>query len=225
MPAPQLIDRGPALTRSGLIHRLRQPDAPAPLPTVVMLHGRAGDEDAMWVFARTVPAAWLIVAPRGILPDEQGFGWVDYTPGAWPSLGDFDEAVAVVRRFLLTLPALYGADPDRLYLMGFSQGAALSYALAMGYPGLVQGIAGLVGFVPTECEPAIETAALRDLPIFMGVGREDPRIPYEQARRCAETLRAVGADLTLREYDAGHHLPAQGMRDLRAWWLARPAPP
>jgi phospholipase/carboxylesterase len=218
MAEPTLVAYGPEMARAGLLHRVLVPDAPGPHPTVVMLHGRAGSEEDMWVFRPSVPEGWLLVAPRGLHADDAGFAWHPPLPELWPSLGAFDEAVLALRRFLLALPEIYGADPERVYLMGFSQGAALSYALAMAYRQLVQGIAGLVGFVPTRTENAVETAALQDLPIFMAVGKRDRFIPFERAKRCAETLREAGADLTYRVYDVGHRLPADGVRDLRAWW-------
>lgn len=218
MIEPQLVENGPAWERAGLAHRVYQPATHGPHPTVVMLHGRGGNEDVMWVFARTVPANWLLIAPRALKPDEGGYSWHPRLPHVWPPLAEFDEAVECVARLIPGLPALYQADPQRIYLMGFSQGAALSYATAMRHPGLVQGIAGLVGFVPTDTESAVETQALRHLPIFMAVGREDDKIPYERAQNCAATLRAAGAALTYREYETGHRMPAQGLRDLTAWW-------
>lgn len=205
-----------------LSHRVLEPNAPGPHPTVVMLHGRSGDEDAMWIFARVIPKNWLIVAPRGIKADPGGgWAWHPRQRDEWPPLAMFADAVQAVVDFIRVLPGLYQADPEQIYLMGFSQGAATAYATAMLQPGLVRGIAGLVGFVPGECALAIESAALNDLPIFMAVGREDPYIPYARTQSCAQTLRAAGAELTYREYDTGHRLNAQGVRDLKAWWLAR----
>ena len=88
----------------------------------------------------------------------------------------------------------------------------------MGHPDLVRGIAGLVGFVPVQCDAAVETAVLKGLPIFMAVGVEDPYIPHARTRNCARTLRAAGANLAYHEYETGHRLNAQGVRDLRGWW-------
>jgi phospholipase/carboxylesterase len=210
----------PPADAAGLIHRRWLPAGPAgPRPAVVMLHGRSGDEDVMWIFARTLPKEWLVVAPRGIKPDPAGgYAWHPRARDVWPSLAMFAEAAAAVAAFIRALPDLYGADPERIYLMGFSQGAATAYAVAMSYPGLVAGVAGLVGFVPSECGAAAETAALKGLPIFMAVGTEDPYISQERSEGCAETLRAAGADLTYREYQTGHRLNADGMRDLKTWW-------
>ena len=64
-----LIADGPAFERAGLIHRVREPERSGLRRTVVMLHGRSGDENVMWVFARAVPADWLVLAPRGLKPD------------------------------------------------------------------------------------------------------------------------------------------------------------
>ena len=220
--SPLLINEGSALKETGLVHRVRQPDGPGPHPTTVLLHGRSGGEDAMWIFSQTLPPGWLILSPRGIKPDPSGgFAWHPRQRDEWPPLDTFSEAVQVISSFIRSLPAVYGADPDQIYLMGFSQGAAAAYATAMTHPGLVKGIAGLVGFVPVQCDAAVKIAALRDLPIFMAVGIDDPYIPHKRAQNCARTLRDAGADLAYREYKTGHKLNAQGVRDLSAWWKKR----
>jgi phospholipase/carboxylesterase len=221
-PPTKLVNSASIIQEVGLIHRVYQPTSEGPHPTVVMLHGRAGTEDVMWVFAHTVPENWLLVAPRGIrLDPDGGYDWRPRGKDEWPPLSAFDEAATAVTRFIRALPELYNADPEQIYLMGFSQGAATAYATAIRHPGLVQGIAGLVGFIPGECGKMEETAVLRDLPIFMAVGKQDPTIPYEQSLRCAQTLRKAGAALTYNEYDTGHKLNAQGVRDLKTWWKAR----
>ena len=189
-----------------------------------MLHGQGGDEDVMWVFAPTVPDGWLVVAPRGpVAAPDGGFAWHRRERDVWPSLADYDPAVSVLARFVDALPSLYGADPTRIYLMGFSQGAATSYATALQRPGVILGVAGLVGFVPTACDEVVTTLPLAGLPIFMAIGRRDPLIPLERAREVARLLAAAGAVVDAREYDVGHKLSPQGMRELTAWWRERAA--
>ncbi len=222
MQQPQLVIEGTAVAVSGLIHRVSQPAGSGPYKTVVMLHGRSGTEDVMWIFAKTLPPGWLVVAPRGIKPDpDGGYDWRPRGKDEWPVLTQFDEAVTAVAHFIHALPRLYNADPKQIYLMGFSQGAATAYATAIRHPGLVQGIAGLVGFMPTACDDSLTASSLLDLPIFMAVGKRDPLIPAERAAGCAQTLFMAGANLEYHEYDTGHKLNAAGMRDLQAWWAER----
>ena len=187
---PLLVDQGPDLESTGLIHRVLPANGPGPHPTIVMLHGRSGNEDAMWIFTQTLPANWLVVAPRGIKPDlAGGYAWQPRQRDEWPTLATFKDAVEAVSDFMRALPAAYNADPALIYLMGFSQGAATAYATAMTYPDLVKGIVGLVGFVPVQCDTVVETAVLKDLPIFMAVGTNDPFIPHARAKNCASTLQ------------------------------------
>lgn len=218
---PQLIDSGPEMEATGLIHRVQFPSGPGPYPTVVMLHGRYGNEDVMWIFKRTLPVSWLQIAPRATEPDHGGYSWIIQPDGTWPALPAFDPAVDKIVHFIEALPQLYNADPESIYLMGFSQGAAVAYATALRRPQLVQAIAGLVGFVPEDCNRSPGFSALRGMPIFMAVGREDQRVPFERAQMCRQTLQEAGADLTYHAYDTGHKVNSQGMKALTNWWMER----
>lgn len=220
--SPALIDNGSAYEATGLVHRVQQPAGAGPYPTVVMIHGRLGNEDVMWIFARTLPPDWLVLSVRAIEPEGDGYSW--HPPyGRFPTLTEFDKAVAAIKQFIEALPQQYNADPNQIHLMGFSQGAAASYALAINYPGLVQSVAGLVGFLPLVADEAIAAAPLRDLPVLMLVGERDDTIPLELARASGEQLRQAGAYLEYREYDTGHKLNGDGMRKLKSWWAERAA--
>ncbi len=216
---PLLVAEGSIYETVGLIHRVQKPAGPGPHRAVVMLHGRGGDENIMWVFASTTPKNWLLVAPRGLKPDpDGGYSWLPRRRDEWPSLALFDEAVAAVARLIRALPGAHNVDPDHIYLMGFSQGAATAYATALRHPGLVRGIAGLVGFMPVDSDAAVSAAPLKGLPVFMAVGEDDRTIPLERSQACAQALRRAGALLEYHAYDTGHKLSAEGMRDLRSWW-------
>ena len=201
------------------MHRVREGTGDGPYPTIVMLHGRSGNEEVMWIFERAVPKGWLLVAPRAIKEDPRGgYSWRIREEEDWPSLPAFDVPVGAIVDFVNTLPDLYNADLQNLYLMGFSQGAAASYAVAMHHPQMIQGIAGLVGFLPMDCDDLATAEPLAGMPIFMAVGKRDERIPYERSLACAHTLHLAGADLDYYEYDMRHRLNAEAMRDLKKWW-------
>lgn len=219
-PEPNLISDGMALARSGLIHRVWEPSSDGHHPTVVMVHGRSGTQDVMWVFARALPPEWLVVAPRAPFSDPQGgFSWHIGAESDWPTHVDLEAGVAALEGFCAALPGLYGSDPGRLYLMGFSQGAAVCWAMAMRKSAKVRGVAGLVGFVAQTSEVAPPT--LPDLPVLMAVGRHDATIPLSRAEADAYRLIQAGAHLDYRAYDTGHRLNRDGVRDLSAWWRAQ----
>ena len=220
---PPLVDNGIEFEKADLVHRVLRPaSGDGPHPTVVLLHGHLGNEDVMWIFKQALPKDWLLVAPRAIVPyGTDSFSWCAHEVGAWPSLGEFDEAVSRLTRFIQALPELYGADLDNLFLMGFSQGAGVSFATAVFHPDRFKGIASLVGFMPGQVEDAIDNALLAEIPVFMAVGTEDEFIPLDVARLAGKSARAMGADLSYSEYETGHKLNGAGMRDLKGWWTER----
>jgi phospholipase/carboxylesterase len=217
MKKPLLIESGPALETTGLIHRVKEPDKKVSRRTVVMIHGRLGNEDVMWVFARTLPPDWLVLSIRAPIQEKDGFSW-HLMDNDWPHLEAFDDAVTVVSRFIRTLPQQYNADPNQIYLMGFSQGAAVAFATAIKHQGIIKGIAGLVGFLPMMEDNSFEHLPLIDLPVFMAVGKQDPTIPVQLARNSGKTVIAAGANLEYHELDTGHKLNSDGMQKLAAWW-------
>lgn len=216
----QLIDHGVAFDALGLLHRVREGTGAGSHAAIVLIHGRSGDENSMWAFTTALPHDWLLIAPRAIRSDRDGgYTWTPRQPGEWPSIEQFDDAVEAIAKMIHALPQTYNVDPKRVYLMGFSQGAATAYAVAMKHREQVQSVAGLVGFMP-EGE-ASHRSPLRGLPVFMAVGKNDPMIPYERSQMCRQALIDAGAQLDYHEYDTEHRLNAQGMRDLKEWWARR----
>lgn len=215
---PELVESGVAYEKTGLVHRVRQPETGSAHPTVVMLQGRMGTEDVMWVFARTLPKDWLLIAPRAPLSEGDGFSWHPPKLDSWPDVGMFADGVEAVHQLILALPSLYKADLTNLYLMGFSQGAALSYAYTVQYSHLVQGIAALVGFMPLHVPVGQAQDAFLDKPVFVAAGTKDETIPLELSRQSKTFLQTAGADVTYGEYETGHKLNSQGIKALTAWW-------
>ena len=217
---PQLIQSGPEWHEAGLAYRYEMPNGPGPYPTAVMIHGRRGDEDVMWVFRKAIPRPWLVVAPRAMLADQGGYSWHVQPPGEWPGIDAFHPAIDALTRFLQALPRLYNADPDRTYLMGFSQGAAVSYATILRDPTLARGVAGLVGFAPRAAPEAV-AGRLAGKAVFMAAGAQDPVVPVSEAQRAAALLQAAGAEVDYREYPTEHKMTSAALDDLRQWFQAR----
>ena len=219
---PRLVASGDVLAKTVLVHRVLEPSTTGPHPTVIMVHGRSGDEDVMWIFKHTIPENWLLIAPRAPEVDPRGaYSWDVRPTGQWPTYDDLLPGAIALLDFIHALPDVYDIDWNNLYLAGFSQGAAISLVAAMQDDVPLRGLAALVGFMPNV---DVDTAvALRDLPLFMSVGREDESVPLKLSERTAKTLIEIGTRLDYRAYDIGHKLNAQGMRDLKAWWSRRAA--
>lgn len=185
---------------------LQYPNQPGPYPVILMLHGWTGDENAMWVFAPRLPQEALIIAPRGLNTTPfGGYGWHAHQPKGWPWVDDFKPAIEVLREVLT--PSNF---PEGLFsefqVVGFSQGAALAYSMAMLYPAKIGSIAGLSGFLPEGASALARNRPLTGKQIFMAHGSQDDLVPVARARQGVKTLEEAGAQVTYCEDDVGHKL-------------------
>src|SRR5512137_2718162 len=133
-------------SETGLIYRLRRGQPQGGL--IVMLHGLSGDENVMWIFDRALPRSATVIAPRAPYVSELGgASWARSAARDDLADVDFQEAVDDLQRFIGEAITLYQVDPRRVIVMGFSQGAALSYAFSLEHPGMLCGVIALAGFL------------------------------------------------------------------------------
>ena len=204
--------------------KLRQPTGEGPFPVIGMLHGWTGDENSMWVFAGRLPRNALLIAPRGLYPSPMGgFAWHtqpsqrSQRSRLWPRVEDFDPAVEALLA-LLSPENFPQGDFSQLRLVGFSQGAALTFALGMQYPERVQALAGLAGFLPEGSAELAVGQPLLDKPVFLAHGTHDELVPVEKARLAATILERAGATVNYCEHDVGHKLNAACFRSLEIFF-------
>ncbi len=205
-----------------LVYRIETPPDVAPpvrLTTVVLIHGWKGNEEVMSIFRHAVPEGRIIVRPRAPFPVvDGGYGWIraKRTAAAATSSEALTEGAEALQRLLRTLPEQHPVDPERLILVGFSQGAAVANLLIQSGRGSAAGVASIAGFTPRDT-PTPPDLRLENLPVWVAHGRADEVVPLTAAHKTGDRYRNLGARVTQAEYDTGHKLPLQGMRDLRAW--------
>ena len=126
------------------------------------------------------------------------------------SLNWVTHSPALLVRFIGEAVAAYGADPARVYLMGFSQGAMMSGWVALTRPELVAGAALMSGRVPEELREQIaEPEQLAGKPLLVIHGTRDEVLPIQNGRASRDLLQRLPVDLTYREYPMGHEVSAQ----------------
>jgi len=185
-----------------------------------MVHGWQGDEKVMSVFERTLPPAVAIISPRAPLDmHNAGFGWYEPVDDEASQLA----GLATLREFVAGLPAEYPIDSNRVILMGFSQGAAMSNALLLSDPPLVAAVASLAGFLPQAARRWLQPGRLTGKSVFIAHGTADTTVPTARALAARDDLMSAGANVEYHDYPITHKLNAQGMRDLKDW-LARQLP-
>jgi len=200
------------------VMRFHRPEGAGPFPVLLMLHGWTGDENSMWVFAPRLPKNSLMIAPRGLYSTKgNGYSWHPAISKPWPWLSDFMPAL---EKLFDTISSknLPDGDFSELHLVGFSQGAALAYTIAIVYPERIASLAGLSGFLPDGASALMGNERLKGLPIFIAHGTEDEQVPVERARAAVVQLEQSGANVTYCEDNVSHKLSAKCFHGLEAFY-------
>jgi phospholipase/carboxylesterase len=179
------------------------PDGPVPL--LLFLHGATQSGAGM---LRRIGAAADQAGVAVLAPDSRGTTWDAIR-------GRFGDDVAFLNRVLERVFDRLPVDPARLAIGGFSDGASygLSLGLANGdlFPRIVAFSPGFVLSTATHGRPRV----------FVSHGVADQILPIDQCSRIiVPRLRAMGHDVTFREFEGRHEMPAEIVRDGLRWMSA-----
>ena len=181
---------------------------------VIMLHGRGASAESMLSFAEVFAQPDVAY----LAPQAPGSTWYPYS-----FLAPFEQnepalslALAMVASTVSHI-ASHGLAPQRLVLLGFSQGGclALEYAArnAQRYGGVVGLSAGLVGPPGT---PRNYPGSLSGTPVFLGCSDVDLHIPLARVQESTEVLRRMGGEVTERIYPGmGHTINDDEVKHVR----------
>jgi phospholipase/carboxylesterase len=209
-----------------LAHLVR-PAAGTPQGGLVLLHGRGtGERDLQPVADALDPERRLVaITPRApwTFPGQPGAHWYLVRRVGFPDEETFSATYPRLATWLDALPDALGVPWERTVLGGFSQGAAMSFALGLGRGRPTPaGILALSGFIPSVpgFEPALDGRA--GFHVALGHGAADPVIPVDFAHQARERLLAAGVDLLYRETPGlGHTIDPAFVPALRDWLVAR----
>ena len=116
----------------------------------------------------------------------------------------------------------HGLRWEQTVIGGFSQGAGMSYSVALGTGRpRVAGILGMSGFLPTVRGWRLDIHAKKGLSAFITHGAFDPVIPVGFGRRARDLLQEGGLYVTYEETRVQHQIDPELLPAMRDWVSAR----
>jgi predicted esterase len=181
----------------------------------IFMHGRgASAEDILGLAPELAADDVAYLAPHAA-----GDSWYPYSflspieqnePGLTSALGVIARLVAAAGEQRHT--------PDRVVILGFSQGACLSLEFAARNPRRYAAVVGLSGgLIGPAGTPRDYPGSMENTPVFLGCSDVDAHIPVERVRESADVFRRLGATVDERIYPRmGHTINQDELEAVRA---------
>ena len=197
-------------------------------PLLIAAHGYGANKRQMMREARLMaPPGFAIASLQGFHqhlkePKEEGgplrfgFGWVtNFHP---------EENVELHHKAVLDLiESLVKeriADPDRVFLLGFSQSCALNFRFAFTHTEALRGAVGICGGLPGDWEESELYAQTKASVLYMH-GEDDEFYPPARVADYEARLRQRAGEVQVKSYRAGHEIVPAMRDDVREWLQTR----
>jgi phospholipase/carboxylesterase len=214
-------------------------------PLLVLLHGRGGDEDQLvrampavsrrnylglglrgpvevhkrgrplgysWGHEFDHPGRSSFRVPRQLEPADQ-FRLALSDPESDPMTRLEDGVFEGIRG----IRAHLHVHSERIFLVGFGEGAAAAYRLGLSFPDRFAGVVAINGWLPHNFRALARFDALRNFPVLAVHGAWNSRVPLDHARRDVAMLRAGGLQVAFQSYPCHHRLDPDMLADVDTW--------
>ncbi|MGY3303061.1 phospholipase/carboxylesterase [Pseudomonas sp. PvR086] len=191
-------------------------------PLVIFLHGYGSNEQDLFGIKDELPPQYTYLSVRAPMTLEEGsYQWFRKKgEGAYNGeTDDLKTSRQVLLDFVAQAAKKYHTETDKVFLVGFSQGAIMSYEVALRHPEAVGGIAALSGRILPVLKSELKPDEKRQpLAIFIGHGTADKRLPYTDGTEADSLLQSLSLKPEFHAYEGvGHSISATEMQDLSAW--------
>ncbi|AOW21965.1 alpha/beta hydrolase [Urechidicola croceus] len=192
-------------------------------PLLILLHGYGSNEQDLFSFASELPEELLIISARAPLTLGAGaFAWYtihfDMNNGKFSDTEEAIDARDKIATFIDEIKETYNTNPEKTFLLGFSQGTILSYAVALNYPNKVQHVIALSGYLNLDLIPKETNEDLyKNLDFFISHGTVDQVIPVEWAQNAQPFLSKLNIKHSYQEYMVGHGVAPQNFYAFKKW--------
>ncbi len=189
---------------------------------VILIHGRgAPPEDILGLAGFFDDGKTYFVAPEAenytwypysfLVPKEQNQPWLD------SALQNLNRLIEEIEEHL---------SAEKIFIMGFSQGACLAAEVsvrnARKYGGIAIFTGGLIGSKP---DPTLYKGNFEGTSVYISNGDNDPHIPLERTNETHTIMQKMGANV-LKEIFQGrsHTINMEEIKKVKEWLFASPRP-
>lgn len=210
--------------QTSLVYSVNPSDgSQARAPLLILLHGYGSNENDLFDLAKAFDPSFTTIslrAPNELSPGS--YAWYDLQVNGGARVYNYAQAVksrTLILSFISKACKTLNLDSTRVVVMGFSQGAIMSYELALASAGKIAAIAPLSGRMMDETKKLpIKWDKLSNLQVFIGHGTSDNVLAMDESVKADKFLRDNHlTHVVFHKYQMAHSISGQELNDLKVW--------
>lgn len=187
-------------------------------PAIILIHGYGSHADDLFSFAPYLPKDHTVIAIQApLVMGPNSYAWypLQMDPSGAPT-SEVEAAWNAVQLIVDTVDELikiHKLDADDISLLGFSQGAILSWAIAYHHSDRIRRIIALSGMV----HESVDSSSPPNFIAYSSHGIKDQVIPISLPRTTILPLSNVHEAITYHEFEDGHNVSQENFTLMLAW--------
>jgi Predicted esterase len=188
----------------------------------LMIHGYGSNERDLFSFQKDLPEEFFVISIQGIYSvGLDKYSWYDIDFDNKKNFLNIIQAKKTIEKisfFIHEAIEEYQLKKNSVWVCGFSQGAILSYAIALQNSDQIKKVIALSGYLENSLLKKEMNYDLSNLEFFISHGKYDTIIPIYWVKKGLQFLKQKKIlSLFYKEYESGHTLNDMNYQDLINW--------
>lgn len=191
-------------------------------PMFLIIHGYGSNEEDLFFITKKLPDNFFVISLRGINNlNNGGYSWynIDFSKKLHSISGAINARNKIIF-FIKEAIEYYNLDYENIWICGFSQGAILSYSIALNKINIIKKAIILSGFLYKKIitENDLNLFKNKSLEFFITHGENDNIIPLKLSKKGCYLLEKYKIPFFYKEYkNIGHTLCEENFNNLIKW--------
>jgi predicted esterase len=184
--------------------------------TLLLLHGTGGNEDDLIPLGGELDRTASLLSPRGkILENGMPRFFRRFAEGVF-DLEDLKFRTNELSDFVIAATKQYELDSNNIVAVGYSNGANIAATMLSLRPEILSAAILFRALLPLSPESQPRLSSVK---VWIGAGAFDSIIAGSETQLLVDFLRAAGAEVTTRTFQAGHKLTQDDVDTAREWLM------
>ncbi|MFC7684679.1 alpha/beta hydrolase [Ureibacillus sp. GCM10028918] len=183
-------------------------------PAIFLFHGLGSNEEDLLQLVEEFKGHCHIFSLRGPITHSPGFAFYTFEEEGKPTREVFDKMITFSQSFILEAIEQFHLDSNKIFLIGFNQGAAVVETLTLTLGNLINGTVALSGYLPDFVMNEYKKAPLDKTKIFISHGEYDYDFPIQWGENSKDYFEELGVQVTFKTYPDGHGVTPENLKDM-----------